>query len=127
MVLENTRTHTKETITIKGEEANMEEGLLALRKGATVAEMHLLYKAGEQHWQFSLKGESLNISNLKLPETGRMETTDDLDGIVLEKIYLAEKIVLLVNNLFSNFIKLRLSNEWNTKTIPLLRKWIASL
>ena len=126
MVFENIRTNTKETITIKGDEANMEEGLLALRKGAAVAEMHLSYKAGTQNWQFSLKGESLNISTLKLPETGHMETPDDLEGVVLEKIYLVEKIVLLVNNLFSHFVKLRVSDDWNTKTIPHLRKWVAS-
>jgi len=72
LVLENTRNNAKETVTIKGDNASLEEGLVALTKGAEVTEIHLSYKTGSQTWEFSLKGESLNISNLKLPETGPM-------------------------------------------------------
>ncbi len=126
LVLENTRNNAKETITIKGEDANLEEGLLALKKGAVVTEIHLSYKAGAQHWQFSLKGESLNISNLKLPETGPVETTEDLEGAVIEKTYLAETVIGLVNNLFSHFVKLRVSDEWRNQTVSRIRKWASS-
>ncbi len=126
LVLENTRNNAKETITIKGEDANLEEGLLALKKGAVVTEIHLSYKTGTQHWQFSLKGESLNISNLKLPETGPVETPEDLEGAVIEKAYLVEKVIGLVNNLFSHFIKLRVSNKWRDQTVSRIRKWATS-
>jgi len=126
LVLENTRNNAKETITIKGEDANLEEGLLALKKGAVVIEIHLSYKAGAQHWQFSLKGESLNISNLKLPETGPVETPENLEGAVVAKTYLIEKIIGLVNNLFSHFVKLRVSDEWHNQTVSRMRKWASS-
>ena len=126
MVLENTRNNAKETVTIKGEDANLEEGLLALKKGAVVTEIYLSYKAGDQHWRFNLKGESLNISNLKLPETGPVETPEDLEGVIIEKAYLLEKVIGLVNNLFSHFIKLRVSNEWRNQTVSRIRKWAAS-
>jgi hypothetical protein len=126
LVLENTRNNTKETVTIKGDNASLEEGLVALTKGAVVTEIHLSYKTGAQNWEFSLKGESLNISNLKLPETGPVETPDDLEGVVLEKVYLIEKVAGLVNDLFSLFIHLRLSNAWQNQTMPQIRKWATS-
>ncbi len=126
LVLENTRNNAKETITIKGDEANLEEGLVALKKGAVVTEMHLSYKSVGQDWLFSLKGESLNISNLKLPETGPVETPEDLEGVVIEKVYLLEKVIGLVNNLFSQFIKLRVSDTWRNQTVSRIRKWSAS-
>ena len=126
MVLENTRNNAKETVTIKGQDADLEEGLLALKKGSVVTEIHLSYKAGDQHWQFNLKGESLNISNLKLPETGPVETPEDFEGAVIEKTYLIEKVIGLVNNLFSHFIKLRVSNEWRYQTLSRIRKWASS-
>ncbi len=126
MVLENTRNNAKETITIKGDDANLEEGLVALKKGAVVTEMHLSYKTVGQHWLFSLKGESLNISNLKLPETGTVETPEDLEGVVIEKVYLLEKVIGLVNNLFSQFIKLRVSDTWRNQTVSRIRNWSAS-
>jgi hypothetical protein len=126
LVLENTRNNAKETITIKGEDANLEEGLLALKKGAVVTEIHLSYKAGAHHWQFSLKGESLNISKLKLPETGPVETPEDLEGAVIEKTYLIETVIGLLNNLFSHFVKLRVSDEWSNQTVSRIRKWASS-
>ena len=126
LVLENTRSNAKETVTIKGDNASMEEGLLAISKGAAVTEIHLAYKTGAQTWEFSLKGESLNISNLKLPETGPVETPDDIEGVVLEKVYLIEKVIGIVNNLFTHFIHLRLSNTWDNQTVSRIRKWASS-
>ena len=126
LVLENTHNNAKETITIKGEDANLEEGLLALTKGAVVTEIHLSYKTGAQHWLFGLKGESLNISNLKLPETGTVETPEDLEGVVMEKAYLLEKVIGLINTLFSYFVKLRVSNKWRNQTVSQIRKWASS-
>ena len=126
MVLENMQNNTKETITIKGDDANMEEGRLALKKGAAVTEMHLSYKSGAYQWQFSIKGESLNISNLKLPETGTVERPEDLEGVVIEKVHLVEKAVVLVNTLFSRFVKLRVSNDWANSWVPRMRKWVSS-
>ena len=125
MVLENTRNNAKETITIKGNNAGMEEGRLAIKKGAVVAEIHLSYKTGAQHFEFNLKGESLNISSLKLPQTGPVETPEDLEGVVLEKIYLIEKVDGLVNRLFSRFVHLRLSKTWDNQTAAQIRKWAA--
>jgi len=126
LVLENTRNNAKETVTIKGDEANLEEGLVALKKGAVVTEMHLSYKTVGQDWLFGLKGESLNISSLKLPETRPVETPEDLEGVVIEKAYLLEKVIGLVNNLFSHFIKLRVSDTWRSQTVSRIHKWSAS-
>ncbi|MBW2603013.1 MAG: hypothetical protein JRE28_01685 [Deltaproteobacteria bacterium] len=126
LVLENAHNNAKETVTIKGDNASLEEGLVALTKGAVVTEIHLSYKTGAQKWEFSLKGESLNISNLKLPETGPVETPDDIEGVVLEKAYLIEKAVVLINNLFSHFIRLRVSNTWQSQTVSKIRKWATS-
>jgi len=113
-----------ETVTIKGEEANMDEGLLALKKGAMVAEVNFLYRSGDHEWRFNLKGESLNFSSLKVPETGKIETKEDVEGAVIEKVFLCEKVINLFNGLFGHFIKLRVSNDWSAKTVPSIRKWI---
>ncbi|MGD9250571.1 MAG: hypothetical protein PVG19_05080 [Desulfobacterales bacterium] len=113
-----------ETVTIQGDHANMDEGLLTLRKGGMVAEMHLVYKAGDQEWQFNLKGESLNLSSLKVPATGTLESRDDIEGAVIEKIDLCNRAVSLINRLYGHFIKLRLGNGWNRNVVPSVRQWI---
>lgn len=113
-----------ETVTIRGDHASMDEGLLTLRKGGMVAEMHLVFKTGDHEWQFSLKGESLNLSSLKVPATGTVESRDDIEGAVIEKIELCNRAVDLINRLYGRFIKLRLGNDWNRNVVPSVRQWI---
>ena len=113
-----------ERITIKGEDANFEEGNLALRKGAVVTEMNLCLKSGGQEWRFTLKGESLNISGFKTPFSGPVETAEDVEAAVLEKAYLYDQAIQLVDTLFKHFIKLRVSNDWQDKVVPKMRRWI---
>jgi hypothetical protein len=115
-----------ETVTIKGANAEMDEGLLALKKGGMVAELHLIYRSGDNEWQFNLKGESLNISSLKVPETGKIESDDEIEGAVIEKIYLLGQIVNLVNALFRSFVKLRVGPKWEGQIVPAIREWIAA-
>jgi hypothetical protein len=124
IVIENDINDAREMITIKGDDAGLEEGILSLRKGAVVIEMNLAYKSENQEWKFTLKGESLSFSGLKVPETGPVETAEDIEGMVLEKAYLYEKPIDLVNRLFNVFLKLRSDVKWNQKTVPKMKKWI---
>jgi hypothetical protein len=124
MVLENRHSESLETITIRGDEAGLEEGILALKKGALVNDINLLYHCGDQTWQFNLKGESLNISSLKTPKSGMVEKKEDIEGSVLEKIYLYNKIVEFVERSFQNFIQIRLSDSWEKIEVPKIKKWL---
>jgi hypothetical protein len=123
MVLEHRWANGMETVGIKGDSAGLEEGLLALSKGAQVTEINLIYKSGNLQWQFSLKGESLSFAGLKLPETAAAEQSEDMEGIVLEKLYLYEKPFKFIDELYRRFIELRLSQQWET-TLTGMKKWI---
>jgi hypothetical protein len=113
-----------ETVTIKGDHAGMDEGRLTLGKGGMVAEMNLIYKSGDQEWQFNLKGESLNVSNLKVPADSRIDRAEEVEGAVVEKLFLCDKVMGLVNRLYARFIKLRLGNEWPQRLVPQMTQWI---
>ncbi|MGD9302504.1 MAG: hypothetical protein PVI13_13080 [Desulfobacterales bacterium] len=126
IVFENRRKDSAERITIKGEGAGLEEGILALKNGAFVTELNMVYRSAELIWQFTVKGESLNISNLSIPQTDLPETDEDIEGYVLEKLYLYDRSLQFINNLFTHFVKLRISNEWQGKEIAAIRKWIQS-
>ena len=126
IVLVNRQKDTVESITIKGDDAGLEEGLLALRKGAVVTELNLSYKTGDQEWRFTIKAECLHMVGLKCPQTGSVESQEDLEGAVLEKVYLYDKAIQLTDNLFKQFITLRVSEDWDKKVVPLIRQWIYS-
>ena len=124
MVLENHLHDTIERITINGDDAGLEEGRLSLRKGAVVVEMNMVLISENQEWAFSLKGESISFSGLKVPSTGSAETNEDIEGMVLEKIYLYEKITNLLNSLFNRFLELRTSMVWAQQIVPDMQQWI---
>ena len=124
IVLENPRENHAEKVTIKGAYANFEAGILPLRQGSLVTELSLEAKAAEMTWEFNLKGESLSVSGMKMSTTGPIESLDDVEGALLEKVYLLEKILKFIDKLFERFIKVRVSNDWENKTVPKIRQWI---
>jgi len=126
IVLENHRQDMVERMTLKGDQIGLEEAMLALKKGAVVTELHLIYKTNHGEWQFSIKGESLNVSNLKTPQTGPMEQNGDREGGILEKIFLYEKALKYINNLYKRFICLRITDKWVKTVTPAMKKWITS-
>ena len=126
IVIENRRNdEVLEAITIKGDDAGLEEGILSLKKGAVVTEINLIQTIGDNIWSYTLKGESLNISSLKTPAVGQVETGDDIEGAVIEKVYLYEQVIELIHNLFKIFIKKRVSDSWS-ETVNHIKKWISS-
>ena len=124
IVLENIRHDATETVTIKGNDADLQEGKLALQKGGLVTELNLVLNCGAYRWQFTIKGESLNLSNFKIPTTGPIESDEQLEGAVLERIYLYSKAIDFIKNVFQIFIKVRLSEKWPRTVVPRIGKWI---
>jgi hypothetical protein len=124
IVLENKQQDNVETVTITGDDAGLEEGMLALRKGALVTEINLLHQEKEHEWRFTVKGESLGLSNLRCPRTGPAESEADTEGALLERIFLYEKITALLDTLYKQFISLRVSLGWSKKVVPEMRTWI---
>jgi hypothetical protein len=127
IVLENRRQKSLERITIKGDDAGLEEGMLALRKGALVTEISLVFRSAENEWSYTLKGESLNVSGFKTPKLALPASPEDLEGFVLEKIYLYDKVLQFLEKMFSLFIRRRISNDWSQHSIPQLKQWIKTI
>jgi len=125
IILENSSNDDSiEKISIKGNDAGFEEGRTALRKGAVVTDINLILKIDENEFKFNIKGESLNLTAFKTPATGKIENNDDLEGAVLEKIFLYNLPIEIIDSLFIKFIKTRISEQWKTLEINKIREWI---
>ena len=124
LVLQNHRQQTTETVSIRGDEAGMEEGILALQKGAMVTELNLSYQSGGQEWHFSIKGENLQLNGPKVPETAPPENAEDIEAAVIEKAALCQLPLALIDGLFFDFLHLRLANAWIEEVRPRMRHWI---
>ncbi len=131
IVLENNRREAIETVTIKGNESELEEGRIAVKRGAVVTELNLRMHYNKLLWMFDIKGESLDLSGLKLPEIDKTDRPSQPDGdsreaLILEKIELCETALSFVRHLYTNFIALRISKNWRQKSTPQIKKWITS-
>jgi len=124
--LENSRAGQSETITIKGDDAGLEEAMTALRKGAVVTELNLVWDMDGHVWQFTIKGESLHLVNVKTPTTGPQDGDSAMEGKILEKLYLYEKVFHLVERLYRRFLTLRLSTDWEQTVVNNITSWIHS-
>jgi hypothetical protein len=124
LILENMMNDTVEKITIKGDDAGLEEGMMALKKGAVVTELNLICKTVDFDCQFTIKGESLALSALKVPETGKVKKPEETEGATLEKLFFYEKITKLTDSLYYKFLKIRISEEWQKKTVQEIKNWI---
>ncbi len=125
IVLENSLgDKSKEKITIKGDDAGLEEGATALKKGAVVTEINLILNINENEFRLTLKGESMNVTGLKVPATSPIEGENEIEGAVLEKQYLCSIVFNVIDSLFISFIKKRLSENWKNRDLPEIRRWI---
>jgi hypothetical protein len=125
-------------ITIEKDSAEeAEEGMLALKGGAIVTELSLLMTIGDVEWTFSIKGDSLQINSLKpsveMPEAIHSDGTPeqiedkqrcDFEASVLDKTYLYVQAIDVIDGLFKKYILLRLSDDWEDKTVPGMKAWI---
>lgn len=126
IVLENSLgDKLKEKISIKGDEAGLEEGKTALKKGAVVTSINLLLDIDQEEYKFSIKGESLNITGFKTPSF-KSESNDEIEGAIIEKAFFCEKIYNFIDALFNKFIEKRSSGAFKDKDIHEIKKWIVS-
>ncbi len=126
IVLENRKESESETIVISGEKAGLEEAFVALSKGALITELNLIIKYENSKLQFNLKGESLSVSSVRLSETAALETSSDLEAVVLEKIYLYEKLFRYLDIAFKYFLEMRITEEWKKISLKKIGDWINS-
>jgi len=117
---------SKENISIKGDQAGLEEGTTALKKGAFVTQINLICNINDDEYKFTIKGESLNVTGLKTPKTDLSKNADEIEGLVLEKASFCYKIFDVIDTLFLKYIENRTSDEWNSKGLQNIKNWIGS-
>lgn len=116
-----------ETVVCRGMHADMQEGREALRRGKKIKEARLKVVNDDAKWEFTLKADMFRFQSLKLPATFEPEEDIDRDGRNLERIYLVEKIINVMDRLFAVFMQIRNSSRWEKDELPRLEKWINKL
>ncbi|MBW2561889.1 MAG: hypothetical protein JRE40_13680 [Deltaproteobacteria bacterium] len=123
IVLESGEGEYSETVACRGLHADLEEGKSALRKGKKVTEARIQVGAGNDRFEFTFKADTFSFQSLRLPVPTDVDE-EDRDGKILERIYLAEIAMKTMEQLFALFLEKRLSPEWESGELPLMKKWL---
>ena len=111
------------TITCSGRTERLREARFALSEGKAVTQAQLRLTVGEDRWSFVLDGKWLNLHSLKGPKVFR-DKDDHPDSIFYEKLGFIERPVAVVDRLFAEFARLRVSPEWEAETVPAISQWV---
>ncbi|MDO9515047.1 MAG: recombination-associated protein RdgC [Syntrophales bacterium] len=125
IVLESGEGEYSETVACRGLHADLEEGKSALRKGKKVTEARIQVGAGNDRFEFTFKADTFSFQSLRLPVPTDVDE-EDRDGKILERIYLTEVAMKTMEQLFALFLEKRLSPEWESGELPLMKKWLGA-
>jgi recombination associated protein RdgC len=98
-------------VTVRGKEASLVEAKEGLKTGKLVEKMRLGMILGTDEFFFTIAASDLTISSLKTPPSPPGEASQDMDGQRLERIYLIDQVVSVIDELFGFFLSARLEDE----------------
>jgi len=105
-----------ETASVSGTLSPLREARFGLATGKQVTRAALRLEQDGLRWQLALKAEDFAISGLKMPKADRDDADEDPDALLLERIYLMERCMALLDSLYAVFLRLRLDPQWADET-----------
>ena len=104
----------QETATVVGSFSPLREARLGLLTGKQVVRCLVRLEKDGMDWQVSLKAEDFSINSLRTPKVTRDDGDEDPEGLFLEKMYLIDLVLDMLDEMFRQFLVLRLdSAAWN--------------
>lgn len=125
VTVENRSQENREISIVSGDASPLAEARFGLTEGKKVTSAVIGLEKDGLEFQLALKAEDLSIRGLKIPRTESSQS-DSQEAIMLEKIYLIEACMDILNTLYMAFIKLRLSNHWGEE-MENMKKWILNI
>ena len=83
---------------------------------------------GEYQYNFTRAAALMEYRNVKLPKTagteqGGSDNPEETEGMILERIFLFEELVSVVNDLYRMFLEVRVSGDWPSE-LQRVRSWV---
>lgn len=94
----------------------------ALRQGKLPKEARMRMTTGEREFAWALKGDTLGLSSASIPVELKNKD-DEIHEVFYERMRLLEELSATLEALYSDFLALRLSAEWDASIVPLLKRF----
>lgn len=129
MTLDLSDVDTPQTVTLKGQHSELREGLAALKEGKKIEEARISVRVGDNDFAVTLKGTWFSYGSLRTPPilpVSETEKDEETEATFLEKVSLVEEGLAIIDDLFTYFLQVRLSERWEAEEVKAVRAWIAS-
>jgi len=128
MLLEFGEGESSEKIICSGLQAELQEARTGLQMGKKLEQARIVIGHNNYEYSFTLAAALMEFRNVRLPkteatETDRGENPEEVEGMILERIFLFEELIRLVNVIFLQFLQVRLSDDWRDELVK-VRTWI---
>lgn len=128
MLLEFGEGEYSEKIICSGLQAELQEARTGLQMGKKLEQARIKLSYGDYEWNFTLAAALMEFRSVKLPKTAETEGSDDnpeeVEGMILERVFLFEELIRVVNQLFKQFLMIRVSEGWHQE-LSALRNWVS--
>ncbi|MBU0680893.1 MAG: hypothetical protein KKD73_05670 [Proteobacteria bacterium] len=127
MLLEFGEGDSHEKIVCTGLQAELKEARTGLRMGKKLEQARIHMIRGEYEWHMTIKASLMEFRSVRVPKT--MDGADEgdsqeaVEGRLLDRIGLLEKVYKTFDELLGQFIKIRISDQWPGEADK-LRNWI---
>lgn len=128
IILESTGSETHSNTLKGGVPSQSVEATAALKSGKSVKEIKLgitVREAGD--FSTVLNSQDLTPKSIKLPDIKKESQVEDEDmesALLSHRLIQTEMIVSILDQLFSEFLRIRMDKSWETKDSHTIREWI---
>lgn len=131
MLLESGEGESSEKIICTGLQTELQEARTGLQMGKKLEQARIVINHNSHEYSFTLAGALMEYRNIRLPKTEATENDkstnpEEIEGMILERIFLFEELLRIVNTLFSMFLKVRLGEKWRDE-LQKIRLWVAKM
>ena len=103
------------------------EARVGLRRGKKVTSALIHLTKDDFGFDVSVKAADFSLNSLKTPKIDKPDRDDDPDSLFLEKVFLIETAVTLLDSLYRQFLGLRLDEGKWKKTTDEMMKWMGEV
>lgn len=127
MLLEFGEGEASEKLICSGLQSELQEARTGLTMGKKLEQARIRLAQNEHEWNVTLTATLMEFRSVRLPKTEGTEqgsnNPEELEGMVLERIFLFEELVRLINDLFRIFLAIRVGEQWRGEVLK-IKTWI---
>jgi recombination associated protein RdgC len=128
MLLEYGEGESAEKLICSGLKAELLEARTGLQVGKKLEQARIRVVKNDHEYNFTLAAGLMEFRNVRLPKTAGTESEEsgnreEVEGMILERLFLFEDLVQTVNALFRQFLERRTSDDWGEE-LDKVRAWV---